>query len=102
MISVAVLYGYPGLSVYCATKHAMEGFSKVPLSLDTNEKLTMITPPPPPLTTTDQVLRLELTKFGVDVVTIQPGDFSKATHLLDRCKNNKNEKTNKQTNKQKT
>ena len=31
-----------------------------------------------------QVLRLELAKFGVDVVTIQPGDFSKATHLLDR------------------
>ena len=32
----------------------------------------------------DKVLRLELAKFGVDVVTIQPGDFSKATHLLDR------------------
>ena len=32
----------------------------------------------------DKVVRLELAKFGVDVVTIQPGDFSKATHLLDR------------------
>ena len=31
-----------------------------------------------------KVLRLELAKFGVDMVTIQPGDFSKATHLLDR------------------
>ena len=27
--SVAGLYGYPGLSVYCATKHALEGFSNV-------------------------------------------------------------------------
>ena len=27
--SVAGLYGYPGLSVYCATKHALEGFSQV-------------------------------------------------------------------------
>merc|ERR1712106_1230786 len=54
--SVAGVYGYPGLSVYCATKHAMEGFR--------------------------HVLRLELAKFNVQVVTIQPGDFSKATHLL--------------------
>lgn len=55
--SVAGLHGYPGLSVYCATKHALEGFG--------------------------QVLRLELAKLGVSVVNIQPGDFSKATHLLD-------------------
>ena len=55
--SVAGLYGYPGLSVYCATKHALEGFSNV--------------------------LQQELGKFGVSVVTLQPGDFSKATHLLD-------------------
>jgi hypothetical protein len=27
--SVAGLYGYPGLSVYCATKQALEGFSQV-------------------------------------------------------------------------
>ena len=27
--SVAGLHGYPGLSVYCATKHALEGLSQV-------------------------------------------------------------------------
>jgi len=63
--SVAGLYGYPGLTVYCATKHAIEGFS--------------------------EVLRLELAKFGVDVVTVQPGDFSKATHLLDSHHRNMNQ-----------
>jgi len=63
--SVAGLYGYPGLSVYCATKHAIEGFTKV--------------------------LRLELAKFGVEVVTVQPGDFSKATHLLDSHHANMNQ-----------
>ena len=55
--SVAGLYGYPGLSTYCATKHAIEAVSSV--------------------------LRHELTKFDISVVTVQPGDFSKATHLLD-------------------
>ena len=63
--SVAGIYGYPGLSVYCATKHAMEGFS--------------------------QVLRVELAKFGLEVVTIQPGDFSKATHLLNNHHSNMNQ-----------
>ncbi len=57
MSSVAGLYGYPGLSVYCATKHALEGASAV--------------------------MREELSKFNVPVITVQPGDFSKATHLLD-------------------
>ena len=38
-----------------------------------------------------QVLRLELAKFGVDVVTVQPGDFSKATHLLDSHHRNMNQ-----------
>ena len=57
MSSVAGLYGYPGLSVYCATKHAIEG--------------------------TSAVLREELSKFNIPVITVQPGDFSKATHLLD-------------------
>jgi hypothetical protein len=28
-----------------------------------------------------QVLRLELKKFAVDVVTVQPGDFSKVTYM---------------------
>ena len=36
--SVAGLYGYPGLSVYCATKHALEGFSQVPAG-------SILTPP---------------------------------------------------------
>jgi len=62
--SVAGVYGYPGLSVYCATKHAVEGLSNV--------------------------LRMELAKFGVDVVTIQPGDFSKATNLLNNHHKNMN------------
>jgi len=62
--SVAGLQGYPGLSTYCATKFGMEGFS--------------------------EVLRLELAKFGVSVVTVQPGDYSKATRLLDNHHRNMN------------
>jgi len=62
--SVAGLYGYPGLSVYCASKHALEGFSRA--------------------------MRQEMAKFGVSVVTVQPGDFSKATHLLDNHHRNMN------------
>ena len=54
--SVASRLPCPGLSVYTATKHALSGFS--------------------------EVLRLELAKFQVSVVTVQPGDFSKATNLL--------------------
>lgn len=63
--SVAGLHGYPGLSVYCATKHAIEGLA--------------------------QVLRLELKKFGVHVVSVQPGDFSKATNLLNSHHRNMNQ-----------
>lgn len=63
--SVAGLYGYPGLSVYSATKHALEGYSAA--------------------------LRQECAKFNVKVVTVQPGDFSKATHLLDSHHRNMNE-----------
>ena len=37
-----------------------------------------------------QVLRLELAKFGLSVITVQPGDFSKATHLLDSHHSNMN------------
>ena len=62
MSSVAGLYGYPGLSTYCATKHAIEAVSSV--------------------------LRHELVKFDISVVTVQPGDFSKATHLLGMNHNN--------------
>jgi NAD(P)-dependent dehydrogenase (short-subunit alcohol dehydrogenase family) len=63
--SVAGLYGYPGLSIYCATKHAIEGASAV--------------------------IREELRKFTIPVVTVQPGDFSKATQLLDNHHKNMNE-----------
>jgi len=63
--SVAGLYGYPGLSIYCATKHAMEGAAAV--------------------------MREELRKFNVPVITVQPGDFSKATNLLDNHHRNMNE-----------
>ena len=63
--SVAGLYGYPGLSTYCATKHAIEAVSSV--------------------------LSHELVKFNISVVTVQPGDFSKATHLLDNHHRNMNE-----------
>merc|ERR1712012_1118772 len=38
-----------------------------------------------------EVLRLELSKFGVNVITVQPGDFSKATHLLNSHHRNMNE-----------
>jgi len=62
--SVGGLHGYPGLSVYCATKHALEGIAKV--------------------------LRVELSKFGVHVVSVQPGDFSKATQLLSSHHHNMN------------
>jgi len=63
--SVAGLHGYPGLSAYCSSKHAIEGLS--------------------------EVLRLELEKFSVDVITVQPGDFSKATQLLNSHHRNMNE-----------
>jgi len=62
--SVATNHPYPGLSVYTATKHAIMGFS--------------------------DVLRLELAKFNVSVVTVQPGDFSKATNLLNNHHRNMN------------
>ena len=63
--SVAGLYGYPGLSTYCTTKHAIEAMSSV--------------------------LRHELAKFNISVISVQPGDFSKATHLLDNHHRNMNE-----------
>jgi len=62
--SVASRQPCPGLSVYTATKHALAGFS--------------------------EVLRLELAKFQVSVVTVQPGDFSKATNLLNDHHRNMN------------
>ncbi|XP_023220594.1 D-beta-hydroxybutyrate dehydrogenase, mitochondrial-like [Centruroides sculpturatus] len=47
---------YPGISVYCATKYALEGFS--------------------------DVLRYELDKFGVKVIVIEPGDFARVTNIM--------------------
>ena len=37
-----------------------------------------------------EVLRMELSKFKVPVITIQPGDFSKATNLLNNHHRNMN------------
>ena len=37
------------------------------------------------------VSMLMLVKFNISVVTVQPGDFSKATHLLDNHHRNMNE-----------
>ncbi|GIY61317.1 d-beta-hydroxybutyrate dehydrogenase, mitochondrial [Caerostris extrusa] len=48
---------YPGLSVYCATKFGLEGFSNV--------------------------LRQELgQQHGIRVITIRPGDFARATSIM--------------------
>ncbi|CAG2116354.1 unnamed protein product, partial [Medioppia subpectinata] len=47
---------YPGISVYCATKYAIEGLS--------------------------DALRLELCKFGVKVIVVRPGDYAKLTNLM--------------------
>jgi short-subunit dehydrogenase len=50
--SVSGLMAFPGLSVYAATKHAIEGFS--------------------------EGLRLELQQFGIDVCLVEPGAFKTA------------------------
>lgn len=47
---------YPGLSAYCASKFALEGFS--------------------------QVIRAELSKIGIKVILIRPGDFAKLTNIM--------------------
>lgn len=47
--SISGKIGFPGLSPYVASKHALEGFS--------------------------ESLRLELQSFGIDVVLVQPGSF---------------------------
>lgn len=49
---------YPGISVYCATKFALEGFS--------------------------DVLRYEMAKFQVKVILIRPGDFARLTEVMAR------------------
>ena len=47
MGSINGICGYPGLSIYCASKFGLEGFS--------------------------QVLRHEVAKFGIKVVLLRPG-----------------------------
>lgn len=49
MSSISGKFGFPGLSAYSASKHALEGFS--------------------------ESLRLELRPFGIDVVLIEPGSY---------------------------
>ncbi|WML48005.1 SDR family oxidoreductase [Neobacillus sp. PS3-34] len=50
MSSISGKVGFPGLSPYVASKHALEGFS--------------------------ESLRLELKPFGIDVVLVEPGSYS--------------------------
>lgn len=47
---------YPGFSVYCATKYAIEGFT--------------------------DAIRYELSKLGVRAVLIRPGDFARLTRIM--------------------
>ncbi|MCM3575078.1 SDR family oxidoreductase [Mesobacillus subterraneus] len=49
MSSISGRFGFPGLSAYAASKHALEGYS--------------------------ESLRLELKPFGIDVVLIEPGSY---------------------------
>ncbi|WP_256242396.1 SDR family oxidoreductase [Bacillus sp. V3B] len=49
MSSISGKFGFPGLSPYVASKHALEGYS--------------------------ESLRLELKPFGIDVVLIEPGSY---------------------------
>ncbi|KAG1651010.1 D-beta-hydroxybutyrate dehydrogenase, mitochondrial [Nymphon striatum] len=55
-------FSYPGLTVYCATKFGLEGFS--------------------------DALRYELKKQNVKVAIIEPGDFSRVTNIMQPYINN--------------
>ncbi|RWS03335.1 D-beta-hydroxybutyrate dehydrogenase-like protein, partial [Dinothrombium tinctorium] len=56
--SVSGISAIPGVAVYSATKYGVNGFS--------------------------DALRYELKKFGVKVIMINPGDFSRLTKILDQ------------------
>jgi NAD(P)-dependent dehydrogenase (short-subunit alcohol dehydrogenase family) len=49
MSSISGRFGFPGLSAYVASKHALEGYS--------------------------ESLRLELKPFGIDVILVEPGSY---------------------------
>jgi NAD(P)-dependent dehydrogenase (short-subunit alcohol dehydrogenase family) len=49
MSSISGRFGFPGLSAYVSSKHALEGFS--------------------------ESLRLELKPFGIDVILVEPGSY---------------------------
>ncbi|WP_318502733.1 SDR family oxidoreductase [Bacillus sp. T3] len=61
MSSISGKIGFPGLSPYVASKHALEGYS--------------------------ESLRLELIPFGIDVVLIEPGSYAtKIWSIVDKIK----------------
>lgn len=65
MSSISGRFGFPGLSAYSASKHALEGYS--------------------------ESLRLELRPFGIDVTLIEPGSYQ--TNIwtsVDQLQNNPN------------
>lgn len=64
--SISGLMGFPGLSPYVASKHAVEGFS--------------------------ESLKLELKPFGIDVILVEPGSYE--TNIWDMVDTIKNKSKN--------
>ena len=63
MSSISGRFGFPGLSAYSASKHALEGYS--------------------------ESLRLELRPFGIDVSLIEPGSYqTNIWSIVDQLENN--------------
>ena len=56
--SVNAMQSFPGVSVYSATKRAIEGFG--------------------------DALRMELYKFGVQVINVRLGDYAKLTNIMSK------------------